>query len=89
MTAPTENSVSSSKARPISLQPERQALGGKPGRNRDAGQPRHVHGHGEDVVQIHLDRIGRALLAKPEGGGRRRRRQDRIDPCRRPSRNRA
>ena len=43
------------------------------------GKPGHVHRHRENVVQIHLDRIGRALLADGEGGGRRCRRQDRVD----------
>ncbi len=61
------------------LQAERQALRRGSGRHGDARQAGHVHRHGEDVVQIHFDRIGGALLADAEGGRRRRRRQDRID----------
>ena len=48
----------------------------------DAWQAGHVHRHREDVVQIHLDRIARALLALREGRRRGRRRQDRVDPGR-------
>src|SRR5229473_6782736 len=48
------------------LQPERQPIAVEPGRNRDAGQARHVHGDGEHVVQIHLDRIAGRLLADAE-----------------------
>jgi hypothetical protein len=31
---------------------------------------RHVHRHGEHVVEVHLDRVGIGLLADAEGGGR-------------------
>jgi nucleotide-binding universal stress UspA family protein len=71
------------------LQAERQALRVEAGRHRDARQARHVHRHGEDVVEIHLDRIGAALLADAERRRRRRRRQDRVDPWRSSPRNRA
>ena len=64
------------------LQAERQTFGRQPGRHRDARQARHVHRHREHVVEIHLDRIGAALLADAEGGRRRRRRQDRVDALR-------
>ncbi len=57
ITAPSENSVSSSKGAADELQAERQALADEAGRHGDAGQAGHVHRHGEDVVEIHLDRI--------------------------------
>ena len=50
--------------------------------HRDAGQARHVHRDGEDVLQVHLDRIARALLADAEGGRRSRGRQHRVDALR-------
>jgi hypothetical protein len=40
------------------LQAQRQALAVLAGRHGDAGQAGHVHRHREDVVEIHLDRIG-------------------------------
>ena len=62
------------------LQPQRQALGVEAGRHGDARQAGHVHRHRENVVQVHLDRIGgHVLVGDAEGGGRRRRRQDRVD----------
>src|SRR5438105_12225155 len=48
------------------LQAKRQALAVEAGRHRNPRQPRHVHRHGEYVVEIHLDRIGLALLADAE-----------------------
>src|SRR5262245_2243293 len=48
------------------LQTERQALAVEACRHGDAGKSRHVHRHGEHVVEIHLDRIRAALLAKTE-----------------------
>ena len=60
---------------PDQLQAERQALRVEPRRHRNPRQAGHVHRHREHVVQIHLDRIGAALLAQAEGGRRRRRRQ--------------
>ncbi len=77
--APRANRVSSSNGRPISCRPSGRPVGGKPRRRDEARQARHVDRHREDVVEVHLDRIGRHLLADPEGGRRRRRRQDRID----------
>src|SRR3954466_2189659 len=47
------------------LQAKRQALPVEAGRHRNPRQPRHVHRDGENVVEIHLDRIGLALLAHP------------------------
>src|SRR5580658_9770892 len=44
------------------LQAERQALCIEAARHRNARQACHVHRHREDVVEIHLDRIGAALL---------------------------
>src|SRR5262249_34432533 len=64
---------------PDQLQRQWQSLRVLAGRQGDSRQARHVHRHGEDVVQIHLDRIGAALLAEPEGGRRRGRRQNRVD----------
>src|SRR6185295_3964228 len=64
------------------LQAERQALAVEAGRHRNPGQPRHVHRHGENVVKIHLDRIGLTLLADPKRRSRRRRRQHRVDALR-------
>ena len=43
---------------PDELQAERQPVLGKAGGRDESGQARHVHGHGEDVVQIHLHRVG-------------------------------
>src|SRR5882672_6480239 len=48
------------------LQAKRQALAVEAGRHRNPRQARHVHRHGENVVEIHLDRIGLTLLADPE-----------------------
>src|SRR5437667_20884 len=62
------------------LQPERKPIAVEPGRNRDAGQTRHVHGDGEHVIQIHFDRIAGRFLAERECGGRRCRGQHRMDP---------
>src|SRR5437867_2589234 len=61
------------------LQAERQALRVLAGRHGDARQARHVHRHRENIVEVHLDRIGAALFADAEGRRRRRRRQDRAD----------
>src|SRR5262245_5838171 len=49
------------------LKPERQAVRRQATRNGNSGQARHVHGHREHVVEIHLDRTGRALPADAEG----------------------
>src|SRR5436189_6194278 len=64
------------------LQAERQALAVEAGRHRNPRQPGHVHRHGENVIEIHLDRIGLSLLADPERRRRRRRRQHRVDALR-------
>src|SRR5689334_6797198 len=53
------------------LEPQRQAAVVQAGRHRDAGQAREVHGHGEDVVQIHRHRIVELLLQTESGAGRR------------------
>src|SRR5579872_2689236 len=64
---------------PNELQPKRQAFA-RQARGRDKSrQTRHVDGHGEDVVQVHFDRILRAFLADPERRGWRGRGQNRID----------
>src|SRR5690349_3681982 len=60
------------------LEPERQAVGRQAARHRNSGQACHVHRHREYVVEVHLDRIGAALLADAEGGRWRRRREDCI-----------
>src|SRR5262249_56291092 len=52
------------------LKPERQAVGRQATRHGNSGQARHVHRHREHVVEVHLDRIGAALLAAAEGGPR-------------------
>src|ERR1700691_531669 len=60
------------------LQPERQAFARK-ARGRDQSrQASHVDGHGEDVVEIHLDRVLRSFLADPERRGRSRGRQNTV-----------
>src|ERR1700710_2748559 len=64
---------------PDQLQPERQTLRVLARGHGDARQARHVHRHRKDVVEIHLDRIGAALLADAERRRRRCRRQDRVD----------
>src|SRR5262245_15040278 len=60
------------------LKPERQAVRRQAAGNGNSGQARHVHRHRKHVVEIHLDRIGSALLANAEGGRWRRGREDRI-----------
>src|SRR6266446_3150346 len=60
------------------LEPERQAVGRQAAWHGNSGQARHVHRHREHVVEVHLDRIGAALLADAEGGRWRRRREDCI-----------
>src|SRR5688572_28284820 len=54
------------------LQAERQAAAVEAGRHGDTREPREVHRHGEDVIEVHRDRIVR-LLFEAEGRGRRRR----------------
>src|SRR5262245_54208732 len=61
------------------LQAERKPLAVLARGYRNARQARHVHGHREDVVEVHLDGIGAALLADAERRRRRRRCQDRRD----------
>ncbi len=56
---------------PHQLQPDRQAPG-QPAGHREAGQGRQVAGDGEDVGQVHLQRVA-GLLAQPEGRARRHR----------------
>ena len=51
------------------LQAQRQAVLGQTGGHRKPRQARQVHRHGENVVQIHGDRIG-GLLAHAEGRAR-------------------
>ena len=57
-------SVSSSNGRPISCSASGRPSAEQAGRHRDAGQARHVHRHGERVVEVHLDRVVRALLRR-------------------------
>ena len=59
------------------LQAQRQAVFGQAGRHRDARQPGQIHRHGEDVLQIHLDRIG-GLGAHAEGRAGRGRGQQHV-----------
>ena len=61
------------------LEAHRQAVVGLAGGHRDARQAGHVDRHREDVVEVHLDRRGQRHRFQPEGGGRRRRRQDGVD----------
>src|SRR5690606_16756322 len=44
---------------PDELEAERQALCVQSRGNGDARQAGHVHGYREDVVEVHLDRVGR------------------------------
>ena len=41
----------------VESEPKGQALRVERARHGDARQARHVHGHREDIVEIHLDRI--------------------------------
>src|ERR1700733_12008198 len=61
------------------LQPERQAIARQACGRDKSWQTGHVDGHGEDVVEVHFDRIVRALLTDPEGGGGGGGGQNRID----------
>src|ERR1700746_1632803 len=45
------------------LQPERQALAVKAAGHGDGRQPGHWGGHGEHVVEIHLNRVGASAFA--------------------------
>src|SRR5512147_74826 len=54
------------------LQAQRKPLAVEACGHRNARQPGHVYRHGKDVVQIHLDGIGPALLSQTERGRRRR-----------------
>src|SRR5262245_3559521 len=60
------------------LQAARRSFRGEPGRNRKAGKAGHVHRHGEDVLEIHGERVA-GLLAERERGRRRGRRQHDVD----------
>ncbi len=72
--------VSSSNGLPISCRPSGRPLWSTTAGNGDARQAGHVDRHREDVVEVHLDRIGcEILVGDAEGGGRRGRRQDRVD----------
>ena len=75
---PSWNSVPSSSARPMSCSPSGRPWASRPGRQAEAGQAGEVHGHGEDVVQVHRHRIG-GVLAEPERRRRRGGRQQRVD----------
>src|SRR5215469_2866649 len=50
------------------LQPEWQAMAVEAGRNRNARQAGHIHGHREHVVEIHLDRVGAPSFADRKSG---------------------
>ena len=78
MTWPSANSLSSSNGRPMSCRPSGSPSRRRAGRHGDARQAGHVHRHREHVVEIHLDRVGAALLADAECRRRRCRREDRI-----------
>src|ERR1700738_4873446 len=60
------------------LQAERQPVAGERGRHRDRRQACQIRRHGEDVVQIHRDRVV-GLLADRESRRRRSRGQDAVD----------
>ena len=60
------------------LQPERQPVRRQAGRHRHRRQAGEIGRNGEDVVHVHFEWI--ALLADREGGPRRGRRQQRVDP---------
>ena len=84
----SRNSVASSQARPVSCNPIGSRLAGEPARHADRRQPGERRAHGEDVREVHLQRIGRAL-AEPERRRRARRHRDRVDVLRTPRRSRA
>src|SRR5262245_16211737 len=63
---------------PDELKPERQAVPRQAARHGNPWQARQVHGYREHVVEVHLDRIGAALLADTEGGRWGRGGEDRI-----------
>ncbi len=79
ITCPARRTSASSNGLPMICSPSGKPSLEKPARHRQARQARHVHRHGEDVVQIHLERVRATLRAEREGGRRRRRRQDRVD----------
>src|SRR2546426_7662810 len=39
------------------LETDREPLGAEPTRHRDCGEPRHVRRDGEDIVQVHRERV--------------------------------
>src|SRR5271166_3278781 len=53
---------------PDQLQSERQTLARKPCRRDESGETGHVDRHRKDVIQIHLNRILRPLLANAKCG---------------------
>src|SRR5208282_2571860 len=60
------------------LQTQRQAVRVEPARHRNARQSGHVHGHGENVIEIHFDRIDTALFTDGKRSRRCRRSEDRV-----------
>ena len=72
------STVSSSKGRPISCRPSGRPRALKPGGHGDRREAGEAGRHGEDVVQVHGDRIV-GLVADRERVRRRRRRQDDVD----------
>ena len=46
------------------MQPQRQTVGREPARDGDSRKTGHVHRHGENVIQIHLNGIKGALFAR-------------------------
>src|SRR3989454_677514 len=58
------------------LETDREPLGAEPTRHRDCGEPRHVRRDGEDIVQVHRERV--FLLPVLEGDVRRHGRDDQV-----------
>ena len=74
----TRSTVASSIARPVNCRPTGRRVGGEAARHRDRRQAGQVGADGEDVRQIHLQRIVDAL-AEPERRRRARRHRDHVD----------
>ena len=80
----TRSTVASSMARPVSWRLHGSRSFGEAARNRDRRQAREVGRHGEDVGQVHLQRIVHALAERECRRGARRHR-DQVDALQRRS----